>query len=116
MFQHCLRLAPGSPQAASSISSIGFCHLNAGRYAEAIAWELRAQALQPNPYFGLANLIAALAMDGRADEAREKLEEFLAARPGATFDKLMQSVPPGSRAGFGNAWSEGLLRAGLPAV
>ena len=114
MFQHCLRLAPGSPQAPSAISSIGFCHLNAGRYAEAIAWESRAQALQPNTYFGLVTLIAALAMDGRAGDAREKLDLFLAEHPGATLAGLLASVAQGSVAGFGNAWSEGLLRAGLP--
>ena len=114
MFRHCLRLAPGSPQAAGAISSIGFCHLSAGRYAEAIEWETRAQTLEPNPYFGLANLIAAQAMDGKADEARENLERFLAARPGATLAKLLESLPQGSRAGFGSAWSQGLLLAGLP--
>ena len=114
MYQHCLRLAPGSPQAANSISSIGFCHLSAGRYAEAVAWETRAQALQPNPFFGLASLTAALAMDGRVADAREKLSEFLAARPGATVARLLQSLPQGSRTSFGDAWSEGLRRAGLP--
>lgn len=114
MFQHCLRLAPGSPQAASSISSIAFCHMNAGRYADAIAWETRAQALQPNADFGLVLLIAAQAMDGRADEARRNLDRLLAERPGATIAKLLHSVAPGSRAGFRKAWTEGLRRAGMP--
>ena len=114
MYAHCIRLGPGSPQATSAISSIGFCHLSAGRYAEAVTWEERAQALQPNPYFGMASLIAALAMDGRLSDAREKLSEFLAARPGATLARLLQSLPQGSRASFGSAWSEGLRRAGLP--
>lgn len=115
MFHHCLRLAPGSPQAATSISSIGFCHHAVGRYADAIAWETRAQALQPNADFGLILLIAAQAMEGRSDEARKTLDQFLTARPGATIAKLLQSVTPGSRAGFRKAWTEGLLRAGMPA-
>ena len=113
MFRHCIRLAPGSPQAAVAYSSIGFCHLSAGRYDEAVQWESRAQALQPNPDFGLASMIAALAMVGRQTEAKAELERFLTARPAATIAGLLESLPPGSRAGFAKAWSEGLHRAGL---
>jgi adenylate cyclase len=114
LFERCLRLSPNSPHNAMSVENIGCCHLDAGRFEEAVDWVRRALAMGASWDLALVNLTVAHAMLGQSDEARSALGRFLAVRPGATIRGLMDRLPPGTRRSVEHVWPEGLRRAGLP--
>jgi TolB-like protein len=113
LYEHRLRLGPNSPQDAMAVENIGCCHLELGRFEEAVAWISRSLAMGANWDLALINLTVAHAMLGQSEEAHEALERFLRVRPGATIQGLMARLPPGVRRSEERTWPEGLRRAGL---
>jgi adenylate cyclase len=114
-FERSIRLSPLDPARWSSEGGLGFAHLLAGRYEEAVEWADRALDVHPKATFIAGFKAAACGYLGRGDDARDcvrRLSEFV---PGFT-----------TIAGFKRAWVkfcsstalgiylEGLRKAGLP--
>ena len=114
LYERCLSLSPNSPENAMIVENIGCCHLDRGRYAEAVDWIKRALAMGASWDLALVNLVVAEAMLGKIDEAHATLERLLRVRPGATVKAIMERLPPGTRQSVEHVWPEGLRRAGLP--
>ena len=114
LFHRAIHLSPNSPYNAWSMDCVAACHLEAGRYAEAVEWETRSLAIHSGWGLPFVTLAVAHAMQDQLDEAGVALDRFLAVRPGATIRGLLDSLPPGTRGSVERIWSEGLRRAGLP--
>jgi tetratricopeptide (TPR) repeat protein len=114
LFERCYQLGPNSPDSAIFVENIGCCHLDRGRYTEAAEWIRRALGMGASWDLALVNLVVADAMQGEIEEAQATLERFLRVRPGATIQRVMERLPPGTRQSVEHVWPEGLRRAGLP--
>jgi len=114
-FERAIRLSPLDPVRWGADGGLGFAHLLAGRYEQAVEWADRAIQVNPEGTFIAGCKAAACGYLGRADEARvciRRLSEFV---PGFTTIN-----------GFKSAWEkfclpdalgiylEGLRKAGLP--
>jgi tetratricopeptide (TPR) repeat protein len=114
LYERRLRLSPNSPYEVMGLEGIGCCHLDAGRYAEAVDWLRQSLALDASWDLTLVNLTVAHAMLGQLTEADEALRRLLAVRPGATIRGLIDRMAPGTRQSVERVWLEGLRRVGLP--
>jgi adenylate cyclase len=83
-YQQAMRLSPFDPLAYYFTSGLGFAHLAAGRYDEAIEWADRALQTQPRFVLAMRYKLVCLAHLGRAAEARDWLKRVLALQPGLT--------------------------------
>jgi adenylate cyclase len=116
-FERSIRLSPLDPARWGSEGGLGFAHLLAGRYQEAIEWTARAVHVNPRATFIAACQAAACGYLGRSDEARECIRRLAEFVPGFT-----------TITGFRGAWEQfcspgaldiyldGLRKAGLAEV
>jgi tetratricopeptide (TPR) repeat protein len=106
------RLSPRDNFQAVNLSAMGFCHLIAGRFAEAVTYERRAVQLKPR--FGTAwrTLAAAAGLAGDTAVAAGALAEAKRMQPSLSpewVEKYFPVVRPEDRARY----IEGLRLAGL---
>lgn len=86
-FARAMALSPLDTFAiASAMAATAQAHLVAARYTEAVLWAERAVREAPDSMYSLRILAAALAFDGRAEEAA-------AAARAATQDRMMLRLP-----------------------
>ena len=108
-------LSPFDPLAYYFTSGLGFAHLAAGRYEEAIEWADRALQTQPRFVLATRYKLVCLAHLGRTAEASDWLQRVLALHPGLTVAAWKASwatavLSPQILA----LYVDGLRKAGLP--
>ena len=79
------RLSPFDPYTFLCVHIIGFAHLAARRFEQAVEWADRALAEQPRMLAAMRSKVVALARLGRLDEARAELSRVLAIDPKLTI-------------------------------
>jgi adenylate cyclase len=113
--QQAIRLSPFDPLAYYFTSGLGFAHLAAGRYEEAIEWADRALQTQPRFVLAMRYRLVCLAHLGRTAEARDWLKRVLSLQPGLTVAAWKASW---ATAVFSPEilalYVDGLRKAGLP--
>lgn len=109
---HALRLSPFDPQRFTFYTTAGTASFVRGRLDEAIAWLLKARALNPGYRAALRLLASALGLAGEQAEAEAMAQELLQADPHFTvsvFGRLYPLVRP-----HHDRLLQGLRLAGLP--
>ena len=116
--QEALRLSPRDTMAHYWLTFVGIAKIYLGRYEEAVDWLRRSVQANRNNPLTHTSLAAALAIDGRLEEARAAAREVLALNPKFTIDgfghffAFFYDIP------INNAGRErivdGLRKAGLP--
>ena len=116
--QEALRLSPRDTMAHYWLTFVGISKIYLGRYEEAVNWLRRSVQANRNNSMTHTTLAAALANDGRQEEARTAARELLALNPKFTIDgfghffAFFYDIP------INNAGREriveGLRKAGLP--
>ncbi len=106
------RLSPRDNSQAANLSAMGFCHLIAGRFAEAVTFERRAVQLKPR--FGTAwrTLAAAAGLAGDTAVATGALAEAKRMQPSLS-PEWVEKYFPVVRAEDRARYIEGLRLAGL---
>ena len=79
------RLSPFDPYTFLCVHIIGFAHLAARRFEQAVEWADRALAEQPRMLAAMRSKVVALTRLGRLDEARAELSRVLAIDPKLTI-------------------------------
>jgi len=114
-FERSIRLSPLDPVRWGADGGLGFAHLLAGGYQEAIEWADRALHAHPKATFICGCKAAACGYLGRGDEAREcirRLSEFI---PGfATITGFRTAWERFCSPGALDIYIDGLRKAGLP--
>jgi adenylate cyclase len=114
-FAWSLRLSPLDPSRWSAEGGIGFAHLLAGRYTEAVEWADRGLYANPSAVFICGYKATACGYLGRSGEARECIQRLSDFVPGFTtitgFEKAWEKF---CSAGTLAIYLEGLRKAGLP--
>jgi adenylate cyclase len=114
-FERSIRLSPLDPVGWGSEGGLGFAHLLAGRYEEAVNWADRALHAYPKAVFMYGCKAAGCGYLGRGDEARQciwRLSEFV---PGfITITGFKRAWEKFCSPGALGIYLEGLRRAGLP--
>ncbi len=112
-FDRALRGSPRDPFRWAWFSGMAHAHFSAGRYEDAIDWEMRAIQLRPD-WFGCHVLLtASLARLGRTAEAEAAGRELLRLVPRFSVGGAAKN-PMFSRPEDVEALLDGLRRAGLP--
>jgi adenylate cyclase len=109
---HAMRLSPFDPQRFTFYTTAGTASFVRGRLDEAMAWLLKARALNPGYRAALRLLASALGLAGEQAEAEAMGQELLQADPRFTvsaFGRLYPLVQP-----HHDRLLEGLRLAGLP--
>jgi len=108
-------LSPLDPARWGAEGGLGFAHLLAGRYEEAVEWADRALNVNPRAMGICGCKAAACGYLGRGDEARaciRRLSEFVSGFTTITgFTKAWEKF---CSAGALGIYVEGLRKAGLP--
>lgn len=111
-FEAALRFSPLDVRGYTMLIGIANCDLYTRNFPEAIRWAERA--VEKGPTFGVALrvLTAALALDGRVNDAKRSCKTLLSAHPNSSISMLR-------RRPAGSPWMtelllDGLRRAGLP--
>lgn len=86
----------------------------AGRYDDAIKWTSTALQLQPKLGVTLRVAIAANALDGRLDEAREILKRHLEIEPGVRISTIRETYLRRVTLQSWEILTDGLRKAGFP--
>jgi TolB-like protein/DNA-binding winged helix-turn-helix (wHTH) protein/tetratricopeptide (TPR) repeat protein len=114
--ERAIRLSPRDPNLGPWLANAGKAELHLGHYDEAASWLARAIETGTPSARNDAYLAAALALAGRADEARTALAKFRQMKPSATIASLRaqaRSTEPGFVTQQ-ERFFEGLRLAGLP--
>lgn len=93
-FMIALDLAPNDPLAFNSMVGIGCAHFEAGRYAEAAAWQERALREHPSSRWIHRTLCPAYVLSGNKIEARRSLHALRQTYPDLTMADLQLGLPP----------------------
>jgi TolB-like protein len=113
--QRAIRLSPLDPRAYVFTAGLGFAHMAAGRYEEAILWADRALQMQPRYALAMRPKLVCLAHLGRADEARDLLKHMLAVQPGFTIAAWKASyLLTAHSPTLLTLYTDGLRKAGVP--
>jgi tetratricopeptide (TPR) repeat protein len=111
-----LSLLPHNPDPAN-LWRRSFIYFALGRYAESAAQARQVVAANPSGLTGVFTLAAALARDGKHDQARQVLEEARRSNPNLSTAKVSELMLQGSGDRF-NAAREAMIVAlrevGLP--
>lgn len=86
--RYAMQLSPRDPVLGYWLAFAGYAYLELGRYDEAIDHLGRAHATNPTQPRTALTLVAALAMAGRMNEARLKLEQLQQTHPHLTRDRI----------------------------
>jgi adenylate cyclase len=92
-FERALRLSPFDPMNFNAFMGIGGAHFVAGRYAEAVRWFEKGLLERPSATWVYRNLVPALALLGRHDDARGYLTRLLNEYPDLTITKVVSALP-----------------------
>ena len=114
--QQAIRLSPLDPLAFLFSAGLGFAHLAAGRYEEAIEWADRTLHTQPRHLVAMRFKLVCLAHLGRTDDAREWLKHVLAVHPGLTIAAWKASYAAATvfSPELLALYTDGLRKAGVP--
>jgi adenylate cyclase len=115
--ERAIRLSPYDLLAYNFYTGMGFAHLFAGRYDEAVSWARRAALEKPDWASTVRVETIACALSGRIVEAREALARLRAIDPDLRLSHLERGRGVAStwrRAEDRALYIEGLRRAGLP--
>ena len=112
-FQRALRLSPRDPFGWSMKAGMAIGHFVEGRYQEAADWADKALYDQPTFFLPLRIKIAACALAGRMDAAREAVRTALKIDPDTTVTKWIR-ILESLQAPHVSAFVEGFRKAGLP--
>ena len=90
-----------------------------GDYARVLDWTAQDMRERSNNLVALRYRAAALGLLGRLDEARQTVDQLLAANPEMTISRCRRLVElvmknPFKRVGVVEAYYEGMRRAGVP--
>jgi adenylate cyclase len=110
--ERAMRLSPLDPLAYFACAGMGFAHLFAGRYDEAVSWARKARHEQPNWAPALRVAAIAYALSDRIVEAREAMARMREIDPDLRLGDLW--TPPFRRPEDLARYTEGLRKAGLP--
>lgn len=111
--QNVWRLSPYDPMNFYFWIVAGIAEFVAGRHGEAIAWARKSSRANPRFAAALRILAAALALDGRQDEARAAAADLLAIDPSFRIASFVEWYPLCRPADL-RLLAEGLRAAGLP--
>lgn len=115
--RRAIRLGPRDPALALWNRHIGTCHFMRGEYAESVTYARAAQQINPNLPTPPLLLAAALALDGRRDEARAVVDELLNRNPAARASDVERFLRPNRNERVMEArrrWIVTLQELGLP--
>jgi TolB-like protein/class 3 adenylate cyclase/Flp pilus assembly protein TadD len=112
--EHALRLSPRDPLRWLAQHGLAWAHLMAGRYEEAIRWASTALQLQPNLGITLRVAIAANALAGRLDEARQILAKHSALEPQTRISTIRATYLRRVTLQSWEILADGLRKAGFP--
>jgi adenylate cyclase len=111
-FERALRLSPFDPMNFNVFIGMGGAHFVAGRYADTVFWFEKGLLDRPSATWVYRNLIPALSLLGRHEDARAYLARLLDEYPDLTISKVMSALvfsqPTLAR------MAEGLRLAGMP--
>jgi TolB-like protein/Flp pilus assembly protein TadD len=111
-FQRALRLNPRDPRLHETLAGVALVSIQLGRDAEAIATARKAIQLRPRSSAAWRMLTAALALNGRLDEARAALRRVLELDPTCSLRTILLRFGHSEK---GRArFFDGLRRAGMP--
>lgn len=111
LIDRAMRLSPRDPQTYLLHNWLGFCHLLAGRFDDAIHWCERSSQAKPRYFESWANMAAAFGERGHLEEAARALRKARELVP-----RLSLAIYRRPRA-EGTLWPkliEGLRKAGMP--
>jgi tetratricopeptide (TPR) repeat protein len=111
--ERAIRLSPFDLLAYNFYTGMGFAHLFAGRYDEAVSWARKAALEKPDLASTVRVETIACALSGRIVEAREAMARLRAIDPALRLSNLERVAPPLRRAEDRALYIEGLRRAGL---
>jgi adenylate cyclase len=108
-----LTLAPRDMYLSYTEFTLAFCHFAIGDIALALDWATKVVHSYPTFTPCYLILAAAAAELARDDVAKQAVENFLEARPGATVTSVMDQFPA-TGTSFAERYRAGLTKAGLP--
>ena len=91
-FARALHLSPFDPMNFNAFIGIGGAHFVAGQYADAVRWFEKGLLDQPAATWAYRNLVPALALLGRHDDARAYLSRLLDEYPDLTIAKVVSAL------------------------
>lgn len=112
--EHALRLNLRDPRRWLAQHGLAWAHLMAGRYDEAVSWGSSVLQLQPNVGVTLRIIIAAHALAGRLDKAREALATHQASEPDTRISMLRKTYLRRVKPVAFEIMAGGLRKAGFP--
>jgi TolB-like protein/class 3 adenylate cyclase len=111
--QNVWRLSPYDPLNFYFWIVAGIAEFVAGRHGEAIAWTRKSSRANPRFVAALRILAAALALDGRTDEARTVAADLMAVDPSFRVSSFVEWYPLCRTADL-QRLADGLRASGLP--
>ena len=111
--EYALRLSPLDPYAHIFHGRLGFAHYINGTFSEAIQWDRRSLAKEPNFLGVLRHYTGSLVALGLLDDARAAAARILALRPGFSVSQFIQHYPIADPE-LSRQYADRLIRAGLP--
>jgi adenylate cyclase len=117
--QEAERLRPPGVRIFNKSFGLALAYFVDGDYARVLDWTAQDMRERSNNIVALRYRAAALGLLGRLDEARQTVDQLLAANPEMTISRCRRLVElvmknPFKRVGVVEAYYEGLRRAGLP--
>ncbi len=113
-FEHALRLNPRDPRRWVAQHGLAWVSLLAGRYDDAISWAAKVLQAQPQLGFTIRVVIAAHALAGRLDKAREVMKNHMTLEGGARISTIRPSYLRRVTPQAFEVLAEGLRKAGFP--
>ena len=112
--EHALRLSPRDPRRWLPQHGLAWAYLMAGQYDEAISWATMVLQLQPNLGVTLRVAIAAYALAGRLDKAREVLATHIVIEPETRISTIRETYLRRVTPQAFELLAGGLRKAGFP--
>ena len=113
-YEQALRLSPRDPLRWLAQHGLAWAHLMAGQYEEAIRWASTALQLQPHLGFTLRVAIAANALGGRLEDARQLLAKHMTLEPQMRISSIRSSYLRRVNLQSWEILADGLRKAGFP--
>jgi tetratricopeptide (TPR) repeat protein len=113
-FERAMRLSPLDPLAYNAYTGMGYGHLFAGQYDEAVSWVRKTSQEQPSLASAWRVVAIAYALSDRIVEAREAMTRLREIDPTLRLSNLARVRAPFRRPEDLSRWTEGLRKAGLP--
>ena len=111
--ERALRLSPLDPLIFRAYLGIGFAHVLAGRYDDALVWSQRALQQRPNYLTALRDVAVSHALAGRLPEGQKVIAQLRQADPALRIASLADWFPL-RRDQDRTKYEEALRKVGLP--